>query len=92
MTGLDASQSVQFVSRKGKRFAVLSAEEWDSLIEWLESLEDTQIARQAFAELKAAKGNRAKAGWLKWDAVKDKPPYYSVSSVVGIDEARKFFK
>jgi ribose transport system substrate-binding protein len=27
-----------------------------------------------------------------YETVKDKPPYYSVSSVVGIDEARKFFK
>ena len=72
MSGIDALQSVQFIAKKGKRFAVLSAEDWESLIEWLETLEDTQIARQALAELKAAKGNRRRAGWLKWDAVKDK--------------------
>ena len=53
MTGLDALQSVQFVTAKGKRFAVLSAEDWEALVEWLETLEDAQIARQAFAELKA---------------------------------------
>jgi PHD/YefM family antitoxin component YafN of YafNO toxin-antitoxin module len=70
MSGLDALQSVQFVSSKGKRFAILSADDWESLIEWLETLEDAQIARQAFSELKAAKGKRAKAGWLKWDTVK----------------------
>jgi hypothetical protein len=29
------------------------------------------LARQAFAELKAAKGSRRRAGWLEWDAVKD---------------------
>jgi hypothetical protein len=74
MSGLDALQSVQFVSKKGKRFAVLSADDWESLIEWLETLEDAQIARQAFAELKKAKGNRAKAGWLKWDSVRDELP------------------
>ena len=74
MSGLDALQSVQFVSQKGKRFAVLNADDWESLIEWLETLEDAQIARQALAELKAAKGNRAKAGWRKWDAVRDKLP------------------
>jgi hypothetical protein len=71
MTGLEALQSVQFVTRKGKRLAVVSADDWESLIEWLETLEDVQIARQAFAELKAARGNRRRAGWLEWDAVKD---------------------
>jgi len=59
MSGLEALQSVQFVTKKGKRFAVLGADDWEALIEWLETLEDAQIARQAFAELKAAKGNRA---------------------------------
>ncbi|HYT91296.1 MAG TPA: hypothetical protein VEL76_21465 [Gemmataceae bacterium] len=71
MTGLDALQSVQFVTKNGKRLAVLSADDWESLIEWLETVEDAQIARQAFAALKAAKGNRHRAGWLEWDAVKD---------------------
>jgi hypothetical protein len=71
MTGLEALQSVQFVTRKGKRFAVLSAEDWQSLIEWLETVEDVQIARQAFADLKAARGNRTRAGWLAWEDVED---------------------
>lgn len=71
MTGLDALRSVQFVTKGGKRFAVLAAEDWDALIDWLETLEDAQIARQAFAELKAAKGKRRRAGWLEWDTVKD---------------------
>ncbi len=71
MTGLEALQSVQFVTRKGKRFAVLSAEDWQSLIEWLETVEDVQTARQAFADLKAARGNRARAGWLAWEDVAD---------------------
>jgi PHD/YefM family antitoxin component YafN of YafNO toxin-antitoxin module len=69
MSGLEALQSVQFVTKKGKRFAILSADDWESLIEWLETLEDVQIARQAFADLKAAKGNRPRAGWLAWEAV-----------------------
>jgi hypothetical protein len=68
MNGLEALQSVQFVTRKGKRFAVLHADDWEALIEWLETLEDAQIARQAFAELKKAKGNRARAGWIPWSA------------------------
>jgi hypothetical protein len=70
MTGLEALQSVQFVKKKGKRLAVVSAEDWETLIEWLETLEDVQLARKAFADLKTAKGNRRRAGWLEWDAVK----------------------
>ena len=71
MSGLEALQSVQFVNKKGKRFAVLDADDWESLIEWLETLEDVSIAKKAFAELKAAKGNRKRAGWVEWDKVKD---------------------
>ena len=47
MTGVEALQSVQFVTVKGKRLAVLSAEDWEALIEWMEDLEDTRIARTA---------------------------------------------
>jgi len=72
MTGLDALQSVQFLTKKGKRLAVLRAEDWEQLIEWLETLEDAQIAKQAHAQLKAARGSRRRAGWLRWDAMKDK--------------------
>lgn len=69
MTGLEVLQSVQFVTVKGKRLAVLNADNWEALIEWLEDLEDLQIARQALAELKAAGGDYERAGWLKWDDV-----------------------
>ena len=70
-TRLAALRSLQFVTAQGRRFAVLSAEDWEALIEWLETLEDSQIARQAFAELKAAGGDRKRAGWVRWDAVAD---------------------
>ncbi|GAB4431933.1 MAG: hypothetical protein Kow0031_13210 [Anaerolineae bacterium] len=70
MTGLDYLQSVQFVTARDKRFAVLEIEAWESLIEWLETIEDIQAAQQALAELKAAGNNRQQAGWLKWDDVK----------------------
>jgi hypothetical protein len=69
MTGTDALHSVQFVTVKGKRLAVLSAEDWEALVEWVETLEDVQIARQAYDDLKAAGGNREKSGWQKWDDV-----------------------
>lgn len=69
MTGLDALQSVQFVTVKGKRLAVLDAENWEALIEWLETLEDLQIVQAAMAQLKSTGGDRQRAGWLKWDEV-----------------------
>jgi len=50
---------------KGKSYAVLSADEWEALIEWLETLEDLEVVRKAFADLKAACGDRKKADWLK---------------------------
>ena len=69
MSGLDALQSVQFIATEGKRFAVIEGDDWDALIEWLETLEDAQAVRTALADLKAADGDRTKAGWLRWDAV-----------------------
>ena len=47
MTGLEALQSVQFISVKGKRLAVLDAEDWEALVDWLETLEDAGVVRRA---------------------------------------------
>ena len=69
MTGLDALQSAQFVTLNGKRMVVLDGDDYEALIEWLETLEDASIVRQALADLKAAGGDRQKAGWLRWDEV-----------------------
>jgi len=69
MSGPDVLQSVQFISAKGKRFAVVSAEDWEALVEWIESLEDLQIVRQARASLNAAGGDRKRAGWFEWKEV-----------------------
>jgi hypothetical protein len=69
MSKLDALQSVQFVTIKGRRLAVLN-DDWEALVEWLETLGDLQITRTAFAQLQAAGGDRERAGWLKWDDVK----------------------
>jgi hypothetical protein len=71
MTGLEALQSVQYVEAQGKRFAVVPAEDWQVLIEWLEDLEDLQLARQSLAELRQAGGDRERAGWLRWDDVRE---------------------
>jgi hypothetical protein len=71
MSGIEALQSVQYISAKGRRFAVVDLEDWESLLEWLETVEDVQIAEQALASLKVAGGNRLQAGWLLWDEVKE---------------------
>jgi hypothetical protein len=71
MTGLETLQSVQYVTAKGKRLAVLSIDDWEALIEWLETLEDVQIAEQTYKELEAFDGGRERAGWLKWDEVRE---------------------
>ena len=71
MTGLEALQSVQYVTVKGKRFAIVALDDWEALIEWLETLEDVQAAEEALAELKTFAGERGRAGWLRWDDVKE---------------------
>jgi len=71
MTGLGALQSVQYVTVEGRRFAVVDLDDWEALIEWLEDVEDTQIARQALEQLQAANNDPVKAGWLSWGEVKD---------------------
>lgn len=71
MTGLEALKSAQFITVKDQRLVVLTAEDWDALIEWLEDLEDAKIAKEALGELKAANGDRKKAGWLEWGEVEE---------------------
>ncbi len=71
MTGIEVLQSAQFVTVKGQRLVVLSAEDWDALVEWLEDLEDARIAKEAISELKSANGDRKKAGWLEWSEVEE---------------------
>jgi hypothetical protein len=68
MMGRGVIQSVQFVTVDGKRLAVLSAEDWLALVEWVESLEDIEAPREALAELTAAGGDRGRGGWLEWEA------------------------
>jgi hypothetical protein len=71
MTALEALQSVQFVTVNGRRLAVLDADDWERLVEWLETLEDVALAKQARRTLEAAGGDREDAGWLRWDEVKE---------------------
>jgi hypothetical protein len=71
MTALEALQSVQFVTVNGRRLAVLNAEDWDCVVEWLETLEDVALTSEARRALDAAGGSRETAGWLRWDDVRD---------------------
>jgi hypothetical protein len=68
---LDILQSVRFVDANGRRFAVLDADDWDALVEWLATLEDTGIARDTYQQVKAAGGDRRRAGWKDWQAIQD---------------------
>ncbi|MGE0883953.1 MAG: hypothetical protein AB7P14_10445 [Blastocatellales bacterium] len=65
MTGLEALQTVQFINVKGQRLAVLGAEEWKALIEWIENFEDAKALRQTLEGLKTANGVQKKAEWLE---------------------------
>ncbi len=71
MTALDTLMSVQFVTVNGRRLAVLSADDWESLVEWLETREDLDIAKEACRAIRAAGGARDQAGWLHWDEVRE---------------------
>jgi len=71
MTGLQPLESVRFVSANNRRVAVPNADDWEALIEWLETLDDGQVARSAIERLKAAGGDRDRAGRLSWDTVSD---------------------
>ncbi len=72
MSGLEALDSAQYVTVNGRRLVVVDADDWEAMIEWLETVEDVQVAQQAQAQLRAAGGDRQRAGWLKWEDVKDK--------------------
>ena len=69
MSGVELLQSVQFATVNGKRVAVIDGNDWEALIEWLETLDDIQVARDTYARLAEAGGDRKKAGWLSWDDV-----------------------
>lgn len=71
MTVLEALQSVQYITVKDRRFAVLDAADWDALVEWLEALEDLQAFRESEVQLEQAGGDPDRAGWLRWEEVRD---------------------
>lgn len=71
MTGLEALQSAQYVTAKNRRLVVIDANDWEALIEWLETVEDSQVSRQALTDLKAAGGDRRRAGWMPWNDVRE---------------------
>ena len=69
MSGCEALQSVQFVTVKDKRLAVIDAEDWEALVDWLEEVEDRQVVRKTIEELEAAGGDRKRAHWPQWQTV-----------------------
>ena len=67
----DLLKSVRFVmGQDGKPTdAVLSIQDWERLIEWLEDLEDAQIVHEGLTRLKKAGGDPSVAGLKKWSEV-----------------------
>jgi hypothetical protein len=61
-------QSVRFVVGPTGRptDALLSIEAWDTLVEWLEDVEDARTVREAMQRLEAAAGNPQRAGLIAW--------------------------
>ncbi len=45
--------SVQFVSARGRRLAVMDADGWEELLMWLEDAEDKRIIQQSLERLRA---------------------------------------
>lgn len=43
MNGIEALRSVRYVTVGNKRYACVAIEEWEALLEWLETLEDLQV-------------------------------------------------
>ncbi|MEM7537770.1 MAG: hypothetical protein AAF639_36705 [Chloroflexota bacterium] len=89
MTALEAIQTVQYMTVKQKRFAILEAESWEKLLSWLESLEDSRIVKQAYQELDAANGDREKADWRQWDELKTELESTMMTPKLPLDEAAK---
>lgn len=71
MSALEALQSVQYVTAKGQRFAVVGLDAWETLIEWLETQEDVAIAHHFLSQLKMAGRAPEKAGWLRWEDIRE---------------------
>ena len=44
VSAIDVVQNVQFVTVGGKRLAILDADDWQVLMEWLETVEDIELA------------------------------------------------
>jgi hypothetical protein len=67
----EALQSMQFVvDDKGQRTAVLlDIRDWEMLIQWIETVTDTEIVVHALQELHQVGGQPEQAGWLAWEEI-----------------------
>ncbi len=59
------------MSREQAIFNILITVTGFTRFEWLETAEDLQIVRYAMAELKAAGGDLERAGWRRWEDVRE---------------------
>lgn len=73
MTVLESLKSVQFlVNQQGQKTAVLlDIQDWEQIINWIETNIDIKIATQAMQALENAGGRPKQAGWLAWDDIRE---------------------
>jgi len=67
MAALEAPQSPQSAAVKEKRLAVLSRRGPEALVEWLETIDDAQIARRPLRSLTPPEATESNPGGRKWD-------------------------
>jgi hypothetical protein len=67
-----ATNRVQFIVGSGGQptGVLLDMATWEHIVEALEDAEDVAVVREALAGLKAAGGDRAKAGFRPWAEVR----------------------
>lgn len=70
---IEALQSAQFlVDANGQRIAVqLSLTAWETLLNWIEDLEDKAIIKEALPKLQSLREHSDNPDWVDWSAVKD---------------------
>lgn len=73
MTIIEALKSAQFVvNNEGQQTGVLlDIQSWEALIDWIETISDTKLAKQALTRLEAEGGRPQQAGWLDWDDISE---------------------
>ncbi len=71
MKPLEALQSVQFVTIQGKRFAVVSIEDWDMVLAWLETIAVAEVLPPEHQETALEVLRKRQLDLQKWEIAQD---------------------